>query len=159
MKTIKTTIMACLLLTFLAGCIAPGVSKKTRERWAQEKLEKQKEITKHLQTRTNYCNANPQLTSAWLSWIHYGQLRRGLSAEEVKLAWVAPDSINKSVGSYGEHEQWVYRVEYEYSRYGSSYSLRDLDYIRANIGPPSLSNDYYLYFEDGILTSWQENEK
>lgn len=37
-----------------------------------------------------------------------------------------PDDINKSVGPWGVHEQWVY------------------------------NNEVYLYFENGLLTSWQE---
>jgi hypothetical protein len=40
-------------------------------------------------------------------------------------SWGKPDKINRSVGSWGVHEQWVY-------------------------------GDTYLYFEDGILTSWQD---
>ena len=37
-----------------------------------------------------------------------------------------PEDKNRSVGSWGIHEQWVYR-----------------------------SYDLYVYFENGILTSWQ----
>ena len=50
----------------------------------------------------------------------------GMTEEQVLLSWGKPHDINKSVGSWGVHEQWVYREE------------------------------YYLYFENGILTSWQE---
>ena len=39
-----------------------------------------------------------------------------------------PDDINSSVGSWGTHEQWVYEKK-----------------------------DLYLYFENGILTSFQNN--
>lgn len=38
--------------------------------------------------------------------------------------------INRSVGSWGVHEQWVYRQKYR----------------------PT----WYLYFEDGFLVSWQK---
>lgn len=41
-----------------------------------------------------------------------------------------PTSRSRSVGSWGVHEQWVYRLS---------------DY-----------NTYYLYFDNGILTSWQD---
>ena len=40
-------------------------------------------------------------------------------------SWGIPVDINKTVGSWGVHEQWVY-------------------------------GDKYLYFENGVLTSWQE---
>ena len=42
----------------------------------------------------------------------------------------SPSDINRSVGSWGVHEQWVYRT--------GDYSAN------------------YLYFEDGILTSWSD---
>jgi hypothetical protein len=55
-----------------------------------------------------------------------GKIWLGMTAEMARESWGAPYDINRSVGSFGVHEQWVYR------------------------------NDVYLYFEDGILTSWQE---
>jgi hypothetical protein len=48
-----------------------------------------------------------------------------MTDEMVRLSWGSPRDINRSVGSWGVHEQWVY--------YSS-----------------------YLYFENGILTSWQD---
>ena len=52
----------------------------------------------------------------------------GMPDEQVLLSRGKPADINRSVGSYGVHEQWVYE----------NYPQK------------------YLYFEDGILTSWQE---
>lgn len=42
-------------------------------------------------------------------------------------SWGRPNDINKTVGSWRVHEQWVYPEE-----------------------------GYYLYFENGILTAWQD---
>lgn len=50
----------------------------------------------------------------------------GMTKEMVRESWGGPKDINRTVGSWGIHEQWVY--------HGNS----------------------YLYFEDGILTSWQD---
>ena len=50
--------------------------------------------------------------------------------------------INKTVGSWGVHEQWIYGEPDIYGLYGGS--------IRYGGRGP------YLYFENGILTSWQE---
>ena len=50
---------------------------------------------------------------------------RGMTPAMARAAWGKPEDINRSVGSWGVHEQWCYR------------------------------NGCYLYFEDGILTSWQ----
>jgi len=54
------------------------------------------------------------------------RLLRGMTQEQAICLWWWPMKRNKSVGSWGIHEQWVY--------YG----------------------DRYLYFENGKLTSWQE---
>jgi hypothetical protein len=50
-----------------------------------------------------------------------------MTNEQVKLSWGEPDRINRSVGSWGVSEQWVYQ-------------------------------DRYLYFKNGILTSYQVTE-
>ena len=58
------------------------------------------------------------------------QIILGMSTRQVKESWGYPDDINKSVGSWGVHEQWIYRIR-EYDA-------------------------WYLYFENDILASWQE---
>jgi hypothetical protein len=50
----------------------------------------------------------------------------GMTSEQVTMAWGKPSRINRSIGRWGEHEQWVY---------GST----------------------YLYFENGILKSYQDS--
>ncbi|GAH38631.1 unnamed protein product [marine sediment metagenome] len=52
-----------------------------------------------------------------------------MTKEQVEVSWGKPRDINKSVGSWGVHEQWIYR---------------------------KFSHSTYLYFENGILTSWQD---
>ena len=54
------------------------------------------------------------------------KIRIGMTDKQVILSWGPPDKKNISVGSYGKHEQWIY----------------------------SLGN-YYLYFKNGTLTSYQ----
>jgi len=55
-----------------------------------------------------------------------GMVSIGMTTEDVEVSWGKPKDINRSVGAWGVHEQWVY---------GSS---------------------NYLYFENGKLTSWQD---
>jgi len=52
-------------------------------------------------------------------------VKLGFTTEMCILSWGYPDKINKTTGSYGVHEQWVY------------------------------GNGRYLYFENGILTTIQ----
>jgi len=49
----------------------------------------------------------------------------GMTREQAESKFGLPMDVNRSVGSWGVHEQWVY-------------------------------NRTYLYFENGILTSWQD---
>lgn len=51
----------------------------------------------------------------------------GMTKEQVITSWGDPDNINKSVGRWGKHEQWIYE-----------------------------GNDAYLYFENDKLTSIQQ---
>jgi hypothetical protein len=57
-----------------------------------------------------------------------GSVFIGMTAEQARAGWGAPNDINRSTYSFGVHEQWVYG---EYGGGG------------------------YLYFEDGILTAIQ----
>lgn len=59
-----------------------------------------------------------------------GKIFLGMTTKQVIESWGKPDDINRTVGSWGIHEQWVYR------RGGFEAT--------------------YLYFENGKLTSWQD---
>ncbi len=83
---------------------------------------------KGVQSRlTHYYTKNP-ISDKWteeiISLIKKGKIKIGMKSEQVSFSWGKPDKINKSIGSWGVHEQWIY--------------MR-----------------YYLYFENGILTSLQ----
>ena len=56
----------------------------------------------------------------------------GMTKDQVMLSWGQPDDINRTVGSWGVNEQWVYKKS------------RDM------------SNWKYLYLKNGRLTSWQD---
>ena len=61
--------------------------------------------------------------------IRTGQIWIGMTAEQALLSRADPETINRDVRASGTSEQWVYR--------------RDGESI-------------YLYFESGVLKSWQE---
>ena len=76
-----------------------------------------------------YVKEHPELPAQTAKCILDGRLQIGMNGEQVMASWGHHGSrINQSVGNWGVHEQWIYG-EYD----------------------PT-----YLYFEDGILTSWQE---
>ena len=66
-----------------------------------------------------------------LTLILQNKITMGMTNNDVVKSWGRPDDINSSTGSYGTHEQWVYR--------------------RGN------SNNQYVYFENNSVTSWSNN--
>lgn len=64
------------------------------------------------------------------------ELKIGMKDSDIFLCF-RPTVTNRSVGSYGVHEQWVYRK-------GAFRSSKHPSY------------DIYLYFENGVLTSFQD---
>jgi len=77
------------------------------------------------------CEAFPQLSDFQCQDLLNGSVWLGMTEAEAMVAWGRPKTVSRSVGSWGVHEQWIY-----YSPVSSTYSMR------------------YLYFENGILTSW-----
>jgi len=70
-------------------------------------------------------NKYPKINAEIWSIIQKGKVRSGMTKQECRLSWGEPESINKTSGKWGVHEQWVY------------------------------STSSYLYFENGKLTSIQ----
>lgn len=62
-----------------------------------------------------------------LATVSCGFIQLGMTPEQVRESFGPPEAVNKSVGRWGVHEQWVYNSPY---------------------GP-------FVYFENGVLTSWQ----
>lgn len=82
------------------------------------------------QRRQDYVTTHPELTQQTKQDILEGRIRIGMTREQVKATWGYPDDINRTVGSWGEHEQWIYGYDIRFRR--------------------------YLYFENGKLTSWSD---
>ncbi|MDZ4340854.1 MAG: hypothetical protein U1E51_00255, partial [Candidatus Binatia bacterium] len=38
----------------------------------------------------------------------------GMTAEQVTLSWGKPQRVNRTVGGWGSHEQWIYGSTYLY---------------------------------------------
>lgn len=49
----------------------------------------------------------------------------GMTAKQVELSWGKPEDVNRSVGSWGVHEQWVYGRQYLYLENGKVSSFQD----------------------------------
>jgi len=84
--------------------------------------------------RQQYVGAHPELDQRTREAILNGKIFIGMTRVQVIASWAMPYDTNRTVGSWGVHEQWIYG---DYTRYG-------------------IKNARYLYFENGILTSWQD---
>lgn len=109
-------------------CRAQGISM-------DERIRRQAEVKQFLgivnaRRREWYVAINPELPAQTKEYILAGAVVIGMTDEQVIAAKGHHGSnVNRSVGSWGIHEQWVYG---------------DFPYCS------------YLYFENGILTSWQD---
>ncbi len=90
--------------------------KKIEEQQIQERKLRQEKEAQHLAE----CIKKFGKHSGTL--IAEGKVQLGMTKEQCEWAWGYPDDVNRTTGSFGTHEQWVY------------------------------GGGYYLYFENGRLT-------
>lgn len=74
--------------------------------------------------RIQYVNEHPNIPEKIKNAIRRGEVILGMTQSQVIASFGHPGTINRTSGSWGVYEQWVY-------------------------------SRGYLYFENGILTSWQ----
>lgn len=75
--------------------------------------------------RSSYVSAHPDISSATRADILRGSARPGMTIAEVYASWGRPSRVHRSGNRSGVSEQWVYM------------------------------SGQYIYFENGIMTSWQ----
>ncbi len=103
-----------------------GAEKKQKDNNKRKLLEeksKQLDIERKRNLQNKFGNNAGDL-------IYNRQIWLGMTDEMARVSRGKPNDINRSVGSWGVHEQWIYKK----GKYDS----------------------YYLYFENGKLTSWQD---
>lgn len=98
--------------------LPPAIQKKLRESIPIE-VRKQK--------AKKYIKAHPNIDKKIKDMILAGEISVGMSREEAKASWGEPEDINRTVGSFGVHEQWIY-----------------------------FGGEILVYFENGRLTGWQD---
>ena len=67
----------------------------------------------------------PSISNEIWDLIAEGKVRIGMSKEACQLSWGKPKKINKTTGSYGVHEQWVYDSSYLYFENGKLTSIQN----------------------------------
>ena len=120
----RIQILICLVvISTFASCVS--VFKRSEQRNAER--------------RQAFVQARPELNGDTRNHILAGEIAIGMTSEEVVASWGRPHEVNRTVGSWGVHEQWVYGYN---KHYGSGVT----GFISTN----------YLYIENGELTSWQD---
>ena len=54
-----------------------------------------------------------------------GKVKIGMTDEQVSLAWGKPNKVNRTIASWGTHEQWVYGNTFLYFENGILTALQD----------------------------------
>ncbi len=107
---------------------AVRLRRDTQQKELESSLE-QKRRQVFVKRRQAFVGQKKHISQRFKNAILNGQIMLGMSKEMMIASWGQPSDINKSVGSYGGHEQWVY----DYSFF-----------------------QYFVYFDNGVITSWQE---
>lgn len=93
------TILAVFVLVFvLAGCASMGdIGRSARFSGIVHSEE--------------YIAAHPELSDAVKQCILEEKVMVGMTADELRASWGRPTDTNVTAGTFGHHEQWVYRRE------------------------------------------------
>ncbi|MDD5355870.1 MAG: hypothetical protein PHY56_05000 [Candidatus Omnitrophica bacterium] len=154
MRSIILKLILIFILFYCSGCVTVITDKRLSVSTLQEKSELAKSLSAEktyelLRRLRAYLNTeedmrvlreemvarHPEWTSEMKAFVEAGQIKIGMLEEQLLSSWGNPDKVNKNVGEWGVFEQWSYGdVRYPY-----------------NV-------TYYIYVENGILTSWQKNE-
>lgn len=79
------------------------------------------DIFKFKNPKTSY----PNISAQHWQLIQQSRVVRGMSKEACLLSWGKPNDVNKTTGSYGVHEQWVYYGNYLYFENGKLTTIQD----------------------------------
>ena len=79
--------------------------------------------------RREFVDKNPSIGKTFATDIMNGRIRIGMNKEMVIASWGRPKDINRTVTAHSVSEQWIYGT---------------------------LRNRIYVYFRDGIMTSFQD---
>jgi hypothetical protein len=91
----------------------------------REKRDAARAATKRKEAET--ARATSIRAKKWPAAIEQAVLKRQvqIGMEQARMAWGRPEKINRRVGSWGTHEQWVYGSTYLYFENGILRSFQD----------------------------------
>ena len=137
-RMVQVLALAGLVVGGLGGCATSTVESRKQERAA----------------------SYAALTPEWRAVVDHGQLKVGMTADAVYLAWGKPAQVLTGQSATGTTETWLYTgaymQEYRYWNYRRGF------YGQRYFGGPALEYDYYpraytraeVVFENGVVKSW-----
>lgn len=117
--------------------------EEAKSYWAAQELEKQREEEQYIQWKkkyglkiADYLREHPYDVDNFIKYskkygnstaldICQGYVKIGWDKEKCRLSWGEPRDINKSIGSWGVHEQWCYSGSYLYFENGRLTSIQN----------------------------------
>lgn len=133
MKTrMVVMIMLWMLLSGCEGVITTDkvVKEKPKAEWRQEMKERNAAIEKLSKDAVPKVENYPYWPDKVKEAIKNGQFFLGMTVQQVVASFGRlPDDVNSTTGSWGVHDQYIWE---------------------------EMGGTQYLYFENGILTSWQD---
>jgi hypothetical protein len=116
-----------ILMLMVVITIMVAIGTSITEQSQKQKIKIQKEQQIQLTEKGKKIQkVHPIWSNEICNTISNKQIQMGMTKDMVIASWRKPDRINRTVTMNRTHEQWVY------------------------------GDSTYLYFEDGILTSWQD---
>ena len=85
------------------------------------------------------------LTNQVTDAIWNGEILLEMTEEQVRASWGEPDHINRTTTKNSKHEQWIYE----------GISVWEYDEVLQKITRKE-KRTLYLFFDDGVFTSWQD---
>lgn len=81
---------------------------KSKEFSDREKKKKENEKATIALRRKEYVDKNPLLADVIKKAILGEKIMLGMTESDVVASWGKPEKVNRSVGGWGVHEQWIY---------------------------------------------------
>jgi hypothetical protein len=115
----RAILFGSVLLVLVGVAFAEDVTYDQMQQGIQESIS-----IRMLHRKQKFLKDHPELSAEDQKSILAGQVSIGMTSDEVKASWGAPEHINKDIGSWGVHEQWIYGDQYLYFENGKLTSLQ-----------------------------------
>jgi len=141
----KHRIFLPIIILILLGCATPGINQR---QMSLQQIENSR--------RQHYVSSHPSLFEETKQNILNGVVQIGMTKEMVLVAIGNPNNVQRSGDSSGVREIWVYYAPIPEPDSSSLAGLTPADIALAYTIAQSRRKATYLFFVDGVFTSFRE---